>query len=74
VSNIALGKQSLSARGLTLGEAAFVEYMFPEWTTQSATLGEHFTECIWAFTECPWHSTSSGFSIVVGYFSTYQPK
>jgi hypothetical protein len=32
-------------RGLTLGEAAFAESLFPECATPSATLGEHSVEC-----------------------------
>jgi hypothetical protein len=64
VSNIALGKQLWSAHGLTLGKAAFAESFFTEWATPSATLGEHFAECFWAFAECPWQSASSGFPVV----------
>jgi hypothetical protein len=35
VSNIALGKQLLSTRSLTLGEAASNEYLFLEWAPPS---------------------------------------
>jgi hypothetical protein len=53
VSNIALRKQLPSARGLSLGEAAFVVYLFLEWATLNGTLGKHVTHCFWAFTDCP---------------------
>jgi hypothetical protein len=52
VSNIALSKQLPSARGLTLGEATTAVYLFPEWVTPNATLGNHVTQCFWAFTDC----------------------
>jgi hypothetical protein len=52
VSNIALRKQLPSARGLTLGEAASVVYLFHEWATLNATLGKHVPKCFWAFTDC----------------------
>jgi hypothetical protein len=53
VSNIALRKQLPSARGSTLGEAAFAMYLFFEWATPNATLNKHVTQCFWAFTDCP---------------------
>jgi hypothetical protein len=52
VSNIALSKQLSSARGLTLGEATTAVYLFPEWVTPNATLGNHVTQCFWAFSDC----------------------
>jgi hypothetical protein len=73
VSNIASRKQLASARGLTLGEATSAVYLFPEWATPNATLGNDITQ-FFGLQRLPWHSSSSGFPVVVGYFAPTNPS